>query len=150
MKKLILTVVLVIGMITTTFAQFGDTEKSYNKNRIQDKQEYNNTIMYQSNIPTGFIGIKYAYLGNFGGYMAFTSDFGIVDEVYQLTVGITKKVSSSFNIYLGYGREFIWAESIIDAGIIYRKDRFSLGIGGGINIDDPAYSYGSIGVGFIF
>ncbi len=45
MKKLILTVVLVIGMITTTFAQFGDTEKSYNKNRIQDKQEYNNTIM---------------------------------------------------------------------------------------------------------
>lgn len=135
-----------MGMITTTFAQLGDVEKSYTK--TPDKQEYNNTIMFQSHIPTGFIGIKYAYLGNIGGYAAFTTDFGNNYDVYQFTVGITKKVSSNFNIYLGYGRDFSWGESIIDAGIIYRRDRFSLGIGGGINIDDPAYSYGSIGVGF--
>ena len=137
-----------MGMVTTTFAQLGDVEKSSTK--TPDKQEYNNTIMFQSHIPTGFIGIKYAYLGNIGGYMAFTTDFGIIESVNQFTIGITKKVSSNFNIYLGYGREFSWGESIIDTGIIYRKDRLSLGIGGGINIDDPAYSYGSIGVGFNF
>jgi len=137
-----------MGMVTTTFAQLGDVEKSSTK--TPDKQEYNNTIMFQSHIPTGFIGIKYAYLGNIGGYMAFTTDFGIIEGVNQFTIGITKKVSSNFNIYLGYGREFSWGESIIDTRIIYRKDRLSLGIGGGINIDDPAYSYGSIGVGFNF
>ena len=137
-----------MGMVTTTFAQLGDVEKSYTK--TPDKQEYNNTIMFQSHIPTGFIGIKYAYLGNIGGYMAFTTDFGIIEGVNQFTIGITKKVSSNFNIYFGYGREFSWGESIIDTGIIYRKDRLSLGIGFGINIDDPAYSYGSIGVGYNF
>ena len=137
-----------MGMVTNSFAQFDDIEKSYVK--TPDKQEYNNTIMFQSHIPQSFIGIKYAYLGNIGGYVAFTSDFGIIEGLYQLTFGITKKVSPNFNVYLGYGREFGWGESVIDAGVIYRKDRFALGVGFGINVDDPDYSYGSIGVGFNF
>ena len=146
--KNIIVVLIFIAMPSLSFAQLENDGKSYNKTRIHDKQEYNNTIMFQSHIPTSFIGIKYAYLGNIGGYVAFTTDAGIVDGVYQLTIGITKKVSSNFNVYLGYGYDFSYYESMIDAGIIYRINRFALGIGGGLNVDDPAYSYGSIGLGF--
>lgn len=118
---------------------------------IGNPHEGNNLFMFRSNIPTSFLGLGYSYLGNWGGYLAFNSDFSTTQyEAYLVSAGITKKFMANFHFYLGFGLDLHYLEKVIDLGFIYRLDKISLSLGGGYNMDDTSYSFGSLGIGINF
>jgi hypothetical protein len=111
----------------------------------------NNAFMFQSNLPTSFFGLRYAYLGNWGAYLGFNTDFNLTKyETLMLTAGATKEFMPGFHFYLGGGLDLHFREIIIEGGCYYRFDKISIAVGGGIDVNDINYSFGSLGVGINF
>ncbi|MEA3496690.1 MAG: hypothetical protein U9R42_11715 [Bacteroidota bacterium] len=114
------------------------------------KKEKNNAFFFSPSLPYGFLGFKYAYLGNFGGYISASTDLGIIDDVFYLTVGATSKMSQKINLYYGAGFELGWGELILETGVIYKTKTMAYDFGFGLDIDDPSYSFLKIGIGKLF
>ena len=150
MKRFLILFLIFIPAIS--FSQLGDDGKTRQPDAKASNTSatFKHSVFAQSHIPTSWAGLKYAYLNNWGGYAAFTTDFLIGYEVIQGTVGITKRIVPDVYGYLGGGLDFYWEEVIADVGIIIKFGRVGLSIGGGFDFMDPEYSYGSVGIGVNF
>jgi hypothetical protein len=119
-------------------------------------------LLYTANIPWAPFGLKYAYMGKFGGYAAFATDFYAIEGTSFITGGFTAKVTPKLNGYLGGGIALIedyyydyyeeydesYITGLMEAGVIAQFGRFSMDIGVGLDFDD--YVFGKLGFGINF
>lgn len=99
---------------------------------IIDKIKNHHALFYSVNVALTFAGIRYAYLGKFGGYTSLSTDFGIIDTYSMFTAGFTFRVAEKYYPYIGGGIEISFdSATIIEAGsmINFGKLAFDIGIG---------------------
>jgi hypothetical protein len=131
-----------------------------------------NTILVSGSTLAPF-GLKYQYCRSFGGYGCFKSDFGALENRYQVTLGVAKSVGRFFNIYFGGGIQmgdfdYHWdnmtregTSPIIEGGVVLKIKRYSIEGGVGVVLETEYYYesdfsynqpwvFGSIGVGYSF
>jgi hypothetical protein len=108
------------------------------------------SVLYNSNIPWGFFGIKYAYIGRFGCYASLASDFGLLDRTSHFTGGLAVRAATRTNIYFGGGLELSWGDAIVDSGIILKFNHFTIDTGVGFDLMDGEYTFIKLAIGYSF
>ena len=104
---------------------------------VKDKIKANHSILYNANLLLTYVGIKYAYLGDFGGYLSASSNLGGIhfsedtNDYHMLTVGITARIYNKYYPYLGGGLEITRSEPIVEGGIIMNFRGLVIDLGGG-------------------
>ncbi len=149
MKRITLIFGIVILTISFTNAQItggGGYEQTEKKSVVTK----NNTILVSPTLPWAPFGLKYAYLGKVGLYASVSSDFLLLDETLNITIGPTFRLTPKTNIYLGGGYEPLWEEPLADFGFIFKLNKYSIDAGLCINFEEVDYSGLRLGFGINF
>lgn len=131
---------------------------------IVKKIQSRHSLFYDADVPLTFAGIRYTYLGKFGGYVSVSTDFGAIDEFLICTAGLTMRIADKFYPYIGGGLEVFYFEPVPEAGFVINIKNMVIDLGFGMIIHyyDATYGFnnyneelellpfGKVGIGFIF
>jgi len=156
MKTLLIFTLFLLPAIS--FSQLSNDGKSsgFVSNTGSTIRNNNNTIFYSAGLFTRPFGIKYQYCKSLGGYVSFKTDFGAINSNYIATLGISKSLSSKFNLYLGGGLDLFYESFVTEFGGIIKSGKLSYDIGYGLYFEDAGYmtnnlaGYLTLGVGINF
>jgi hypothetical protein len=143
MIKIIPFIVLIIIPLST-FAQLETDGKTEVKSVITPDNNTSSSNLLISSATNAPFGLKYLYCKNWGGYVSFKTDFGIIGNFNLLTAGISKSIGKKADFYFGAGLNLAGSNSAdsinvrrenidftLESGIIikYKKMSFDLGVG---------------------
>jgi len=133
-----------------------------NTTKLKAKNTVRQSITTMSNLPYGLLGVKYALVGKFGGYVSPT--FSTKHGLTYLTGGFLFKTNDMANIYVGAGvgpYEYNYSygnrsyegvdgfeSAVIEAGTLLFINKFSLDLGLGLNLEESVYAKIGLGINF--
>lgn len=133
-----------------------------NTTRLKAKNSLKHSITTMTNLPYGLLGVKYAFMGKFGGYASTT--LSPEDGFTYLTGGFLYKTNEKASFYIGAGvgpDQYTYYYSnyveevlrglkspVIEAGTLLFLNKFSLDLGLGVNTQESVYAKIGLGINF--
>lgn len=160
-RNIFLVLLLMPSVLLAQLDKDGKTELT--TNRIKQTDRGTHSILFSGSTLTPF-GVKYQYCKNFGGYISFRTDAGLIDWDLTISAGISKSTGKYSFFWFGGGfdlgdREYWehdgwWGKDPgyeIETGWLFIGETgfsFDIGLGSAINIYysyDQSWSNGGVG-----